>query len=340
MATTKKTTTTKSTTKKSATAKKSTTQILQQSGVDTTKYFHLNADGIDIQIAISADGIPTVVDTARQSRDVFVVDDALAAKIASDGYIKNTRLHRRWIMAQMFRMLGGEGYTQNMKKLGYQYQWHMLIDEVNTIAHLQKSDKTAFKQRSRWFSPEVIMQIIDDYQLEVAKLLNKLPVRHRKGVKYQRIPGIGDVFVSDYYKKIWAPWQDVRHTVLAADGDYSVIYAALKRFYSKHSHVFVRVNGLSWKIPAMQQSRAWQEAFKGAGAYYTLDNMIKFHNCRIYQIQNGKKVQLDMQQSLTYIELQAVKFTSQHGSYACPLGYKMLGMLKEVIADNNFKFKF
>ena len=29
----------------------------------------------------------------------------------------------------------------------------------------------------------------------------------------------------------------------------------------------------------LMKSEAWKNAFKGAGAYYTMDNMIKFHSC-------------------------------------------------------------
>lgn len=70
--------------------------------------------------------------------------------------------------------------------------------------------------------------------------------------------------------------------------------------------------------------KEWKNAYKGAGSYYTLMNMVKFHNCKA----NGM-YGLD---GVYFIEM----LTDQYGE--AEEYYKLFAFLKKTIEDNHFDF--
>ena len=73
---------------------------LNNMGVNTSKYFNVNLPeglkpGATISLVISEDGQPIIVSG----------NDVIREQIIADGYVRNTKLHRRFVMAQMFHML-------------------------------------------------------------------------------------------------------------------------------------------------------------------------------------------------------------------------------------------
>ena len=95
---------------------------LVNAGVNTNKYFTFELPeglepGAEIAIAI-IDGKPQVVNKAKEN--------PVYNNIIEDGYVRNTKLHRRWVMAQMFRMLNYKsydgrktGYNEALKRYGF-----------------------------------------------------------------------------------------------------------------------------------------------------------------------------------------------------------------------------
>ena len=75
------------------------------------------------------------------------------------------------------------------------------------------------------------------------------------------------------------------------------------------------------------KSKVWIDAYKGAGAYYTLKNLVMFHSCGI--ITDGRAVFGAAAVSVLNKRLREYKGE----------GWRMFALMKKVIADNNFNFK-
>lgn len=71
-----------------------------------------------------------------------------------------------------------------------------------------------------------------------------------------------------------------------------------------------------------------ENAFKGAGAYYTMDNMIKFHHC--HWMLKSHYLMLPLSASLAKLE-KAVEETK--GEY-----YRLYAMMCDFVAYNHFDF--
>lgn len=78
-------------------------------------------------------------------------------------------------------------------------------------------------------------------------------------------------------------------------------------------------------VPGRQKSAAWMDAYKGAGAYFTMKNLILFHNCTLH-LDNGQV--LDRDASFSYIQ--------QLNANPAVGGQQMFAVMLRLIADNNF----
>ena len=129
---------------------------LNNAGVNTGKYFSVNlpeglAPGATIHLVIDENGVPVVANknnnypTATSSMMRFkneFMNDEIANQIIEDGYVRNTKLHRRFVMAQMFQMLNYVSPFDNSKKgynyylntyYGYGYTFEMMLEEVSLL---------------------------------------------------------------------------------------------------------------------------------------------------------------------------------------------------------------
>ena len=83
---------------------------------------------------------------------------------------------------------------------------------------------------------------------------------------------------------------------------------------------------LPWGTP---QSKAWMDAYKGAGAFFTMQNLIRFHGCTAV---NDRGRRLDKYQSLTFLSAKAEEYKNGEG-------WRLLAVLKKMLADNNINIK-
>lgn len=290
---------------------------LMNAGINTNKYFTINLpNGLNansqIRIMIDENGIP-----------VPVTEDEMYRGIIADGYVRNTKLHRRFVMAQMFKMLNyksycgrGEGYTYYLNHMySYMYQFTMTCDELKVLAKLEKRDNESFNERKRFFTKSVIIALMRDYVIKAQKVINEMPTKKCKGVPYKKLKKI-NVFVSDLYKKVYAPiYTDIDAMIQAAN--YESMYRTFKHFMGR----------MLVAIPYNETKCVeWVDAFKGAGAFYTMKNMFMYHKCSIH---NGSDI-LNGQHAVCYIDSLVNQYEGQ--------GWRLLGVLKEVIKFNNFDF--
>ena len=75
---------------------------LNNAGIDTSKDFNIELPkglkaGSTISVMINENGEPVITNVPAT--------DVITNQIIEDGYVRNTKLHRRFVMAQMFQML-------------------------------------------------------------------------------------------------------------------------------------------------------------------------------------------------------------------------------------------
>lgn len=294
---------------------------LKAAGMNTGKYFSISLPeglqpGAKINITIDENGTPVLTSD----------EEALYDQVCTDGYVRNSKLHRRWVMAQMFRMLNYESYDGKKfgydaylnDNYGYMYQFDMILEEIRVLGKLQERDTGEFNKRKRFFNDQVVVDLIKDYKTKLKKYIEKLPIRKCKGTPYKQICG-KNIFVEDIYQKVLIPFDNVAYNVvynMTPDTNYMKLYLVLKRLVK-----FVKQYKLPFETPKCKE---WKNAYKGAGSYYTLMNMVKFHNCRA----NGM-YGLD---GVYFIEMLTDQY-GEAGEY-----YKLFAFLKKTIEDNHFDF--
>ena len=288
---------------------------LNQAGINTGKYFNIELPnglkaGSTISVQINENGEPVIVDN-------------IAKQIIEDGYVRNTKLHRRFVMAQMFQMLnyvsydGQEsGFNAALSHYGYDYQFKMMLEEVKVLSKLEVRDAETFDERATFFTREVIAKTCCDYIDELKKHIENSKTYKCKGIPYKKVRGV-NVFCADLDKKVYDPMM-LECIKIKYASNYAVIYAALKRFNGK----MIR---LPYNTP---KSKVWIDAYKGEGAYYTLKNLIMFHNCGIAD-DYGIRFIYDSE-AINELNMRRKEYQGE--------GWRMFALMKKVIKDNNFDF--
>lgn len=258
-------------------------------------------------------------------------NDPVVQQIYENGYIKNEKLHRRWITAQTMRLLGwydavkydsydcpADRWTFNVRnKYNWKYCFKQVMNECNAIAHLPEGNI-----RSKFFTFYGIRTMINDYIEETIKYCNRLKKRNCKGIPYVKVKG-RDVFVADIEKKIISPIRDFQYSfwrLANSKNFYKDAYKLIKNFLKSDSFI-----NLPWSA---RISDSWIDMFKKSGAYYTMDNLVKYHGLELVDYDTGKK--LNREDSLVYL--------NQRVNDSHDLGYKLLALLKNSLDKNNFKF--
>ena len=283
---------------------------LNAMGINTGKYFTVALDnGTQVHLIIDENGNPKKV------------DDVICNQIIEDGYVRNTKLHRRFVMAQMFQALNYEswnrderGYNAWLKRFDIKYQFNMMLEEIRVLSKLEKRDTETFLERSNFFTKEVIVKTMADYIEKLKSSINIKKTYNCKGIPYKKVAG-RDIFVDDLDKKIYAPMRNEIYKVQIAR-NYNEIYRAVKNFMYKMVTV-------PWTT---SKSKDWIDAYKGEGAFYTLKNLVMFHGC-------GIMVGYNMVYGTEAVKVLNERLYEYKGE-----GWRMFALMKKVIADNNFDF--
>lgn len=280
-------------------------QALRAAGVDTSGLFSLKgAAGEGLLVRMGSDGAPEVV------KD----DDPIFNGILAAGTVPERRLFRRWVMAQMFRMLqNNRGFTEALHFKGYDYQWRQTIEELRVQNVLAKKDPENFIMRNRFFNKKTVIAMAEDYLRKLTVAVNYLPEKHYKRQGYKRIGGRNVLLVDipALLNEVTGYIRDIRKA-----NNPGTLYTRTKKFYEN--------------IPVlrdMRHSNDWTDAYKGAGAYFTLRNLIMFHGCALHPFGDLDPADRQMQ-SLAMLDNLAEKYSTGRN------GYRLLGLLKETLDDN------
>lgn len=276
-------------------------EALKAAGVDVSNLFAMG----DEMVVRVVDGIPSQVSD----------DDPIFESIVSVGTISDRRLFRRWVMSQMFRILRRiesrtyVSFVEALQSFGYEYQWKMLEEELRVQEKLAKSDIDNFLWRNRWFNKFVASDMMKDYIEKLHKYVDGLKVKHCKGVPYKTIKGT-DIFCDDINTKVFCPLNKFIGKLDSIHGDAKDLYDTVRKFNKNRVRLAHDTN----------QSKAFIDAYKGSGAFYTMKNLILFHGCKFRN--KGKFMNKDASMAKLTLET------------ASNDGWQMLGIMKKLIADN------
>lgn len=317
-------------------------------GIDVSMFFAVkDFNGIENKVGM-------IIDNQVQ---ILPEDDDIVMTIISGGTLRTSHLFKQHVLAKMFKMLTkynwrtnelkkdwkGEYYdfnshfTDNLKAMGYEYQWQVLDDELyRQRAMVKHDDMDSFKEDNHWYNKELAMEMFDDYYGQFLEMINKMQVRKYKGERYIKLYGADLLLGGDkrskygylYTEELLPLKNKLLHLgkLIANAGTISELYCAVSTF--RISHVPLDQQASSYKRYNRfrpTQCKLWVDAYKGYGAYFSIKNLIQFHGC-VFYFQD--KSHMDQQDSLNYLQTK---------TFECKCaGYELLGALKELLRDNNF----
>ena len=307
----------------------------------------LNEAGMNNGYSLRIDNIPygktitIMVDGTEMSIEDFnlmMKKDDFSNKIMESGYVRNSKIHRRWITAQTFKMLnyynghtGSQGWDGYLKDyIPYDYMFKQTLEEIRVLSILEKEDKEAFEERVRYFNKNVVIKMLKHYRKQLDKYIIKLNSEKRE---YDNIGGYitlkkyRKVYLYSYSNKDVLCRYDIFNTIDIYDDalkyadKYTDIYSLFESFME---NVY---NPLPFDTP---KCPAWRDAYKGAGAYYTLQNIAMYHNVRLFkELPSGDEM-------LLKAGVPSVKYLSEITKEYEGEGWRLHEYMKEVININNF----
>ena len=188
-------------------------------------------------------------------KDIFESDDPVIAELGKGGFINNPELFRRWICAQTFRLLK---------------------DSRGWTAAVRKTYDTKY--------------VFNQTKREL-KLLCHLKEKCPNDIRFQffTLEDLKTIFeeLMDFNKWYWYRSDDERRTNIKHRIITSLTYKELLGV----------VESTTWKFDwnCTFKPKAWLNCFKGAGAYYTLQNIIRTHGLVIPKCK-------DMNESLKFVD--------------------------------------
>lgn len=220
-------------------------------------------------------------------------------------------------------------YSDDTLFVGEDYEKAMDImkSELEMMQMCDHKDYENTKARNRWFNGCVAHDMAIDYINKLRSYIDdkciytvkedkdgkkKKTYKHTcKGNPYIRLQN-ENIFVADLERKVYNPLRDLANKMSAVE-TYKELYDAVRKFNKNRKH-------LAWDT---KQADAFITAYKGSGSYYTMRNLIMFHGARF--LKNGRK--MSETNSLKELESKAKLYDEE--------GWKMLGVLKQLIKDNN-----
>lgn len=284
---------------------------LKAAGIDPNKYFAIQIPGGGEQMMMkTGDGKAVPVSD----------DDPILAAIRKGGTVPNRSLFRRWVMSQVFHgLMSHGGFSSWLKYHGYDYQWEMLVEELRVQAKLYGKDMENFEARNRWFNKELAVTMAQDYIEQMEADAKSRPTHKCKGVPYIKFFR-QNVFVTDIYKKLVEPMVHLRAAIYNAKTPQQ-LYEAVRAF-SK-----ARMQGGS--SGNYKQAAEWKDAYKGMGAYATMQNLLRFHGCTFPKDNDFYERRLGGLQMLE----NAAK------TYADGEGWRLFGLMKQMLEENGIDIK-
>lgn len=280
-------------------------EALRKAGVDTSCLF-----------AMGEQLIRTSGDTAVSIPD----DDPIFESISEGGYVPNYKLFRRWVMAQMFRNMREQKEHSSslnavIQRHGYEYQWRTLLEELRVQTKMDKhSDRECLFERKAWFNTAVAADMCDNYIAALHDYVWRLKSHRCKGELYKTVCR-QHIFVSDLDSKVFNPLTRLARQI-RAEYRTDELYRLVCEFNSLRHH-------FPHDVP---MDKAFLEAYKGAGAYFTCKNLILFHGARFADAPTEKE-------SIAHLKMKNSEYSNSRE------GWRLIGVMRQLITDSDISIE-
>ena len=170
------------------------------------------------------------------SSDLNKLYNDVSDEITNNGYVNNSKLFRRWVMAQMFRMMeydnyktGKSGFTACLnEQFPYDYQFTMMYDELKVLDKLYRTDKEEFEKRSVFFNKDVVVATCNDYVDKLLKYIDSVKVLHCQGKPYKRL-FCQNIYIEDIKGELITPVMNCIETLKC--GNYKKSFSVFFKYY-------------------------------------------------------------------------------------------------------------
>lgn len=264
--------------------------------------------------------------------------DKMEKKISKDSFVKNPMLFRRWVTAQMFYMLNyhswdgtKKGYNYYLNNcLDYNYQFKVMLDECKTLAKLEQKgwqNSKEYEVRSSFFTFDVILSTCQRYYNEIhKKFWDSKKINKSEHYEYFLINGC-----KLCREEVWDILCRIKNiiAIMSLCKTYRDFFKELKSFVDLYVKKYkVKRNTLKCK--------QWKEAYKGAGAYYTLANLVCSHGCAVPVIDANNRV-IGMREDTEGMMYVNKKFeeSKENGEW-----WRLFAFMKKVIEYNDFVLEY
>lgn len=311
---------------------------MREAGIDVSKFFTMNDEnGNETQVGAIVNG----------GIRILPENDVVVRSILDGGTLLSSHLFKQHVLARMLKMLtpydyrgyrmNGDyydlsAYTKNLHQMGYDYQWKMLCEELHRQTKMiEHEDMESFTEDSQWYNKELALTMIEDYITQLKKLVSTLKVKRHRGRAYvqlkqgKKVPfegkesRYGYIYV-DELEKLYNAFENFSNRIKFADST-RFISNIVREFYETMIPLRFAPSHHKPNTPYFEpkQCAEWIDAYKGYGAYFSMQNLILFHGCTF----EGKT----KDESIQYLN-ECIANGEK--------GYWMLGALRNMLKTNNF----
>lgn len=269
----------------------------------------------------------------------------LIGKIEESGYLDVNGIVRRWVPSQCLAMVYYKGgFHENLKARGVDYSWKVLIDDLNKQSKLHiNHDMEGYADRNRWYNSKIAYAMARDYYNALCYHINTMKQRSHEGRSYIKLQcwlNNGKGIHVDELPMFRAQIEKAIARIKNTKTPKTLLDAVIS---------FDRMIRQRIKFSPKEICIEFANAYKAAGAYYTIKDLIMFEGCRLqvddqgsvdqisyWDARNGRKRKFaETEESLEALERKASAIV-QDG--VDDYGYMMLGLLKEFLEYNKFDF--
>lgn len=301
--------------------------VLANNGIDTSKYFNITLDKelLNKGITLKLDGDNL---TAQLAEEV----NALREEIHNNGTVACTKLYRRWICAQMLRIQKGIEKRQYwnieeyMRNFSYSYMRDMIIHELEAQEAIARdNDMETFEERKTFFSKQIIHRHYTGWvQALTRKITNsKVHIQNRSDRRMEQKEYI-TIGTRNFY--LSEARDDQFEVMRMVGGLYNVRknrIGEIKSYCESINKILNKYDVRSEKI--FLPTKAFMEAYKASGAYYTLKNLVLFHNAKLTHYETGEA--LEGTEAFNYLHSYLEEVEDGNG-------YRLYALMKECLAEN------
>lgn len=298
---------------------------LANNGIDTSKFFTVTLDRnvANKGIVLKLDGDDLTVSLADEYRE-------LREQIDNNGTVACSRLYRRWICAQMLRIQKGiaEGKYKNiedyMSHFTFKYMSRVLSDELKAMIAIGKNDDhDTFDERSAFYTWCTIAGVYDTWVLDLERKLENSKIHIQNRNRWDR-PHLKYITIGNRNFYVEEIEIDIKKMKSVKSEIYGNTYDCfeLKRIVNELNRMLAKYDNGREQIYSVPT--AFMDAYKASGAYYTLKNLVLFHNANLVNYETGEV--LSGTEAFEYLK-----------TYQRKAEYKVYALMKDCLKQNNIR---